>query len=131
MKRLVGIACCLLLLLASAAWALEKCQSLVAHHGAHEHSEEVSHSHSFDVARDQSLPGNPVIHCADTREIPSFIPAPPSRLNRSTVAYAILPASFIAVMADANASITHGMTKPPGSFLSAVAFYISLSVLRI
>ena len=132
MKRFVGIACCLFLLLAGAAWALEKCQSLVAHHGGHEHSEEVSHAHThgFDVAQDQSLPGNPVIHCVDSREIPSFISQPQTRLARPLVPVQILPASYYSAMAESRVWITNSEKRPPGSFLSAVSPYLFLSVLR-
>ena len=131
MKRLVGIVCCFILLFASAAWALEKCQSLVAHHGGHEHSEGAAHTHGFDIARDQSQPGNPVIHCADRREIPSFIAQPSPGIARSIVAYRILPSFFIPVMAHTNGWITNSEKRPPGSFLSAVSPYLSLSVLRV
>lgn len=133
MKRLVGVVCCLFLLLASAAWALAKCQSLAAHHGGHEHSETVTHAHNhgLDLPRDQSLPEDPVIHCVNSGESPSFISQPSPRIARSIVTYKILPWSFVPVMAEANGWITYSAKRPPGSFIAAVSPYLSLSVLRV
>ena len=132
MKRLGGIVCCLFLLLASAAWALERCQSFDGHSAGHEHGEAVSHSHTQDVdlLRDQSSPEDQTIHCADSREMPSFISQPPPRLARSIVAYRIFASSSAPVMAAADGWVTYSEERPPGSFLSAVSTYLSLSVLR-
>ena len=132
MKRLGGIVCCLFLLLASAAWALERCQSFNDHPSGHEHSAEISHSHMQDVdlLRDHSSPEDPTIHCADSREVPSFISQSRPRLARSIAAYRILPSSFAPVMAEANDWVTYNEKRPSGWFLSAVSPYLSLSVLR-
>lgn len=132
MYRLGAIVCCLFLLLASAAWALERCQSFDAHPSGHEHGGAVSHSHTqgIDHVRDQSSPEDPTIHCADSRKIPSFVSQPSPRLARSIVAYRILPSSFAPVMAEANGWVTYSEERPPGWFLSAVSTYLSLSVLR-
>ena len=133
MKRLGGIVCCLFLFLASAASALERCQSFDAYPTGHEHNGEVSHSHTQDVdlLRDPSSPEDPTIHCADSREIPSFVSQPSPRLARSNIAYRILPSSFAPVMAAADGWLTYSEKRPPGSFLTAVSSYLSLSVLRI
>lgn len=132
MKRLGGIVCCLFLLLASAAWALERCQSFDAHPSGHEHSAEVSPSHidHVDLLRDLSSPEDPTIHCANSREILSFVSQSPARLARSIVAYRILPSSFAPVMAAADGWVKYSEKRPPGSFFSAVSPYLSLSVLR-
>ena len=132
MKRLGGIVCCLFLLLASAAWALERCQSFDAHPSAHEHSGEVSHSHTQDVdlPRDPSSTEDSTIHCANSHEIPSFVSQSPPRLARSVVASRILSSSFAPVLAEADGWVTYSEKRPPGSFLSAVSTYLSLSVLR-
>lgn len=132
MKRLGGIVCCLFLLLASAAWALERCQSFDTHPSGHEHSGEVSHSHTqgFDFLRDPSSPEDPTIHCADSREVPSMLSLRSSRLARSFAEYRILPSSFAPVMAGAAGWLTYSERRPPGVFLSAVSTYLSLSVLR-
>ena len=132
MKRLGGIVCCLFLLLASAAWALERCQSFNDHPSGHEHSAEISHSHMQDVdlLRDHSSPKDPTIHCPVPREVPNYISQPPPRLARSNVAYRILPSSFAPVMAEANGWVTYNEKRPPGWFLSTVSPYLSLSVLR-
>ena len=132
MKRVIAIAICFSIFYAGAVWALEKCQSLVAHHGGHEYSEEMSHAHThaFDIAQDQSLPGNPVIHCVDSREIPSFISQPQTRFARPLVPVQILPASCYSAVAESRVWITNSEKRPPGSFLSAVSPYLSLSVLR-
>jgi hypothetical protein len=128
MKRLVGSFCCLVLLFASAAWALEKCQTLAAHHDGHEHSESVTHAdnHGLDLPRDQA----PVIHCVNSGEIPNFIFQPSPRIAPLVVTYKILPSSFVPVMAEANGWITYSAKRPPGCFLAAVSPYLSLSVLR-
>jgi hypothetical protein len=133
MKRFVGFVCSLFLFLASAAWALEKCQSLAAHHDGHEHSESVTHTHNHgsDLHREQSLPEDPVIHCVNSGESPSFISQPSPRVARSIVAYKILPWFFVPVMAEAKGWITYSAKRPPGSFLAAVSPYLSLSVLRV
>jgi len=132
MKRFSGIVCCLFLLLASAAWALERCQGFDAHTGGHEHGEAVSHSHTQDVAllRYPQSSHDQTIHCADPRELPNFISQPSPRLARSNVAYRILSWSFAPVMAEADGWLTYGEKRPPGSFLSMVSTYLSLSVLR-
>ena len=133
MKRLVGSFCCLVLLIASAAWALEKCQSLSGHRDGHEHGESVTHSHNdgLDLPREQSLPKDPVIHCVNSGESLSFIFQPSPRIARSIVTYKILPWSFVPVMAEANGWITYSAKRPPGSFIAAVSPYLSLSVLRV
>ena len=131
MKRLGGIVCCLFLILASAAWALEKCQSLAAHHDDHAPSVNVTYPHGIDLPLHQSLPEDPVIHCADLRDVPSFISQPLPRLGSSTVVFHVLPSSFVPVSADANGWINYRDKRPPGSFLSAISPYLSLSVLRI
>jgi len=133
MKRLAGIVCCLFLLLASAVWALEKCQSLAAHHDGHEHSESLAHAHNhdLDVPRELSSPEEPVIHCINSGESPSFISQPSPRIARSIVACKILPWSFVRVMAEANGWMTYSAKRRPGSFLAAVSPYLSLSVLRV
>jgi hypothetical protein len=132
MKRLGGIVCCLFLLLASAASALERCQGFDAHPTGHEHSGEVSHSHTQDVdlLREQSSPEDSTIHCSDSPEIASFVSQPPPRLARSIVAYRIFASSFAPVMAETNGWVTDSEKRPPGSFLSAVSPYLSLAVLR-
>ena len=132
MKRLVGIVCCLFLFLASAVWALEKCQDFDAHPGGHGHSEEVSHTHAqdIDLLRDRSSPDDQTIHCADSREIPIIISQSSPRLARSNVAYRILPSSLAPVIAEANGWFIYSEKRPPGRFLSAVETYLSLSVLR-
>jgi hypothetical protein len=131
MKRLVGSFCCLFLLLASAAWALEKCQSLAAHHDGHEHTATVTLTHGSDLPREQSLPEDPVIHCVNSGESLSFISQPPPRIARSIVTYKILTWSFVPAMAEANGWITYSAKRPPGSFIAAVSPYLSLSVLRV
>ena len=130
MKRLVGIICSLFLLLASAAWALEKCQSLAAHHDEHEIAT-YAHSHGSELPRSQPFPDDPVIHCPSPSEFPSFISQPSPRIARSIVAYKILSWLFVPVMAEANGWITYSAKRPPGSFVAAVSPYLSLSVLRI
>jgi len=132
MKRLGGLVCCLFLLLASAAWALERCQSFDAHPSGHEHSGEVSHSHTQDVdlLRDPSSPEDPTIHCADSRDILSFISPPSPRMDHPLVPVQIFRASYDSAMTSCNGCIIHSEKRPPGSFLSAVSTYLSLAVLR-
>ena len=129
MKRLFGIVCCLVLLFASAVWALEKCQSMAAHHDGHEHSESGTHAdnNGLDFPQGQA----PVIHCVNSGESPSFISQPSPRIARSIVTYKILPWFFVPVIAEANGWITYSAKRPPGSFLAAVSPYLSLSVLRV
>ena len=133
MKRLAGIVCCLFLLLASAVWALEKCQSLATHNDGHEHSEGLTHAHNhdLDVPREQSSPAEPVIHCVNSGESPSFICSPSPRIARLVITQKILPSFFIPATAEAAGWITHSEKRPPGSFLAAVSPYLSLSVLRV
>jgi len=132
MKRLGGIVCCLFLLLASAAWALERCQSFDAHPSGHEHGEAVSHSHTQDVdhLRYPQSPHDQTIHCADSREVPNYISQPSPRLDRLNVAYRILPSSLAPFTVEASGWLAYGEKRPPGWFLSAVSTYLSLSVLR-
>lgn len=133
MKRFIGIICCLFLFFASAAWALGKCQSLVAHHDGHEYSDSVTHtdSHELDIPREQSLPGDPVIHCVNSGENLSFISASSPRVASLIGRYKVLPSSFVPVIAEANGWITYGEKRPPGWFLAAVSPYLSLLVLRV
>lgn len=133
MKRLVGICCCLILLFASAAWALAKCQSLAAHHDGHEHSESVTHLHNHDSEFPlyPSLPQDQVIHCTNSRVLPSAISQPSTRITRPLLAYEILPPCNVTVVAPATRWIAHSEKRPPGSFLAAVSPYLSLSVLRV
>ena len=133
MKRLVGIVCCLLSLIASAAWALEKCQSFAAHPDGHEHNENVAHAHNhgLDLPQERSLPGDPVIHCVNPGESPSFISQPSPRISRPLATYKILPSSFVGVDVKAVDWITYSQKRPPGWFLAAVSPYLSLSVLRV
>ena len=132
MKRVGGIVCCLFLLLASAAWALERCQGFDAHPGGHAHSEEASHTHTqgIDLLGAPSSPHDPTIHCADSREVPRMISLPSPRMVRPLVAFQILPASYDSAMTECNGWIIHSEKRPPGWFLSAVSPYLSLSVLR-
>ena len=132
MKRLVGIVCCLFLFLASVAWALERCQGFDAHPGGHGHSEAASHTHTqgIDLLRAELSPDDQTIHCADSRAIPIIISQSSPRLARSNVAYRILPSLMAPVIAEANGWFIYSEKRPPGWFLSAVATYLSLSVLR-
>lgn len=132
MKRLGGIVCCLFLLLASAAWALERCQIFDAHSAGHEHSDEVSHSHTqdADLLRDQSSPEGQTIHCADSRDILSYISQPSPRMDRPFVPVQMFRASYDSAMTGCTGCIIHSEKRPPGWFLSAVSPYLSLSVLR-
>ena len=132
MKRLVGIVGCLFLFLASAVWALEKCQDFDAHPSGHKHAEEAFHTHAqgIELPRNHSLPGDQTIHCADSRAIPIIISQSSPRLARSNVAYRILPSLLAPVIAEANGWFIYSEKRPPGWFLSAVATYLSLSVLR-
>jgi len=132
MKRLAGIVS-LFLLLASAVWALEKCQSLAAHHDGHEHSESLTHAHNhdLDVPRELSSPEEPVIHCINSGESPSFISSPSPRIARFVIVQKSLPLFSIPATAEAAGWITHSEKRPPGSFLAAVSPYLSLSVLRV
>lgn len=133
MKRLVGILCCLFLLIAGAVWALEKCHGLAAHHDGHEHSENVAqaHTHGLNLPGDQTLAADAVIHCVSSGEIPSFISQPSPRITRLDVTHSVLTSSFVAVMAEASGWITYSQKRPPGWFLAAVSAYLSLSVLRV
>lgn len=133
MKRLVGIVCSLFLLLASAGWALAKCQSLATHQDGHEHWESVTHLHNHDsnLARYPSLPQDLVIHCTDSRDLPSAISQPSTRITRPLLAYEIIPSCNVTVVAPATGWIAHSEKRPPGSFLTGVSPYLSLSVLRV
>ena len=133
MKQLLGILCSLFLLLASAAWVLEKCQSLAAHHDGHEHSDSASHArnHDLDMPREQSSPEDPVIHCVSSGESPSFISSPSPRIARLVITEKILPSFFVPVADEATGQILHSEKRPPGSFFPSVSPYLALSVLRI
>ena len=133
MKRLVGIVCCLFLLLASAVWALEKCQSLAGHHDEREHRESLTHAHNhdLDIPREQSSPEAPVIHCVNSGESSSLISPPSPRIARLVITQKTLHSFFIPATAEAAGWITHSEKRPPGWFLAAVSPYLSLSVLRV
>ena len=133
MKRLAGILGAILLLFANAAWALERCQGFNTQHAVHEHGDTVSHDHSpaLDSLQSQSSAQDVTIHCADSRDFSCFISHSSYRTARSPVAYKILPSSFVPFVAESNGWITYSEKRPPGSFLSAVSPYLSLSVLRV
>ena len=133
MNRLVGIIGAMVLLLANAAWALERCQSLRAHHAVHEHGEAVSHTHNpvLDSFRPQTSAEDQTIHCPDSRDLPSAISQPSPRIVRPLLAYKIIPSCNVSVVAQALSWIAYSEKRPPGSFLAAVSPYLSLSVLRV
>ena len=133
MKRLVGIVCALFLLFASAAWALEKCQGLVAHHGGHVHGESLAHAHnhSLDLPQEESLPKDPIIHCINSGESPSLIFQPSPKIAPLVITQKILPSFFMPLTAEAAGWMSYSDKRPPGSFLSAISPYLSLSVLRL
>ena len=133
MKRLVGIACCLFLLLASAAWALEKCQSLVAHHGMHAHLDEMPHADSRGAEPDYSHPAanDQTIHCPDSSVKLAFIISPPPRISPLVTARQFLHSSICFAVAENIVSTIRSEHRPPGSLFSAVSQYLALSVLRI
>ncbi len=130
MSRLVGIIAAMLLLLANAAWALERCESLSAHHAVHEHGEAVSHDHS-PALDSQSSTVDQTIHCTDSRDLPSAISQPSPRITRPLLAYKIFPSCNVSVVAQVTGWIAYSEKRPPGSFLAAVSPYLSLSVLRV
>jgi hypothetical protein len=133
MNRLVGIIGAMVLLIANAAWALERCQSLNAHHAAHEHGEAASLDHGppLDSFRSQSSAEDQTIHCANSREVASFLSQPSPWIARSIGAYKTLPSPFVPFVAESNGWIAYSEKRPPGSFLAAVSLYLSLSVLRV
>jgi len=132
MKRLVGIIGAMVLLIANAAWALERCQSLNAHHAVHEHGDAASHDHNraLDSFRSQSSAEDQTIHCTDSRDLPSFISQPSPRVARPLPAYKIIPSCNVSVVAQATGWIAYSEKRPPGWFFAAVSSYLSLSVLR-
>lgn len=133
MKRLAGIVCCLFLLVASAVWALAKCQSLTAHHDGHEHSDSLTHAHNhdLDVPKEQSSPEEPVIHCVNSDESPSFTSPPSPRIARLVITQKILPSFFVSVTDEATGWMSHSEKRPPGSYVAAVSPYLALSILRV
>ncbi len=133
MNRLLGIIGVMVLLIANAAWALERCQSYNTHHAVHEHGGAVAHDHSraLDSFRSQSSAEEQTIHCADSRDLPSAISQPSPRIARSPLAYKIIPSCNVSVVAQATGWIAYSEKRPPGSFLAAVSPYLSLSVLRV
>lgn len=133
MKRLVGIIGAMVLLLANAAWALERCESLSPHHAVHEHGGAVSHDHSpaLDSFRSQSSAEDQTIHCPDSRDLPSAISQPSPRIARSLLAYKIIPSCNVSVVAQAVSWTVYSEKRPPGSYLAAVSPYLALSILRV
>lgn len=133
MKRLVGIIGAMVLLIANGVWALDRCQSLAAHHDGHEHSDRVTHAHNhdLDIPREQSSPEEPAIHCVNSGESPSFIFPPSPRMARLVITQKISSSFVVPVTAEATGWIAYSEKRPPGSFLAAVSPYLSLSVLRV
>ena len=131
MKRLVGIVCCLFLVFASALWALEPCQSYNTHHDIHAQADENSSAPGLEFSHSHASTNDQTIHCPYPQIKLSFVTQPSSRITYPMTAGNVVPISFCSTVARGTGWMIHGEQRPPGSFLSAVSPYLSLSVLRI
>ena len=131
MKRFTGIICCVVLLFASALWALERCQNYDSRRDAYARDDETSHALGPEFGHSHASTNEPTIHCPDTQVKLSFVSPRPFRMAHPEAAKNVVPIPFCSAVVVGVGGIVHGEPRPPGSFLSAVSPYLSLSVLRL